>query len=150
MKFLCLICAEKVMEQMPEADAEQHYRDYAEFTEAIRRSGHFIGCNRLLPPGAATTIRVRKGKISTTDGPWVETKEQLGGYYLIEAKDLTRRYGSPRRSRGHGSAASKFGRSPRTRGRCARSGLPPRSEAAQAGRNYGVSAIIFNMIRSKP
>jgi hypothetical protein len=88
MKFLCLICAEKVMEQMPEADAEQHYKDYADFTKAIRRSGHFIGCNRLLPPGAATTIRVRNGKISTTDGPWVETKEQLGGYYLIEAKDL--------------------------------------------------------------
>jgi len=88
MKFLCLICAEKVMEQMPEADAEQHYRDYAEFTESIRRSGHFIGCNRLLPPGAATTLRVRKGKISTIDGPWVETKEQLGGYYVIEAGDL--------------------------------------------------------------
>jgi hypothetical protein len=88
MKFLCLICAEKVMEQMTEADAEQHYRDYAEFTEAIRRSGHFIGCNRLLPPAAATTIRVRNGKISTTDGPWVETKEQLGGYYVIEARDL--------------------------------------------------------------
>ena len=88
MKFLCLICAEKVMEQMPEADAEQHYKDYADFTKGIRRSGHFIGCNRLLPPGAATTIRVRNGKISTTDGPWVETKEQLGGYYVIEAKDL--------------------------------------------------------------
>ena len=88
MQFLCLICAEKVMEQMTEADAEQHYKDYADFTKAIRRSGHFIGCNRLLPPGAATTIRVRNGKISTTDGPWVETKEQLGGYYLIEAKDL--------------------------------------------------------------
>jgi len=88
MKFLCLICAEKVMEQMPEADAEQHYRDYAEFTEAIRRSGHFVGCNRLLPPAAATTIRVRKGKVSATDGPWVETKEQLGGYYVIEARDL--------------------------------------------------------------
>jgi len=88
MKFLCLICAEKVMEQMPEADAEQHYKDYADFTKGIRRSGHFIGCNRLLPPGAATTIRVRKGKISTTDGPWVETKDQLGGYYLVEAKDL--------------------------------------------------------------
>jgi hypothetical protein len=88
MKFLCLICAEKVMEQMPEADAEQHYKDYAEFTKAIRRSGQFVGCNRLLPPAAATTIRVRKGKISTTDGPWVETKEQLGGYYVIEARDL--------------------------------------------------------------
>ncbi len=88
MKYLCLICAETVMEQMTEADAKKHYRDYAEFTENIRRSGHFVGCNRLLPPAAATTIRVRKGRISTTDGPWVETKEQLGGYYVIEAGDL--------------------------------------------------------------
>lgn len=88
MKFLCLICAEKVMEQMTEADAEKHYQEYAEFTEGIRRSGHFIGCNRLLPPGAATTIRVRNGKVSTTDGPYAETKEQLGGYYVIEARDL--------------------------------------------------------------
>ena len=88
MKYLCLICAEKVMEQMPEADADAHYREYAAFTEAIRKSGHFVGCNRLLPPAAATTIRVRNGKVSATDGPWVETKEQLGGYYLIEARDL--------------------------------------------------------------
>ncbi len=88
MKFLCLICAEKVMEQMPVADADRHYQEYAAFTEDIRRSGHYIGCNRLLPPAHATTIRVRNGKVSTTDGPWVETKEQLGGYYLIEARDL--------------------------------------------------------------
>jgi hypothetical protein len=88
MKFLCLICAETVMEQMPQAEAEKHFRDYAEFTEAIRRSGHFVGCNRLLPPRAATTVRVRKGTVSTTDGPYAETKEQLGGYYVIEAKDL--------------------------------------------------------------
>lgn len=88
MKFLCLICADTLMEQMSETDAEKHYQDYTQFTEAIRRSGHFIGCNRLLPPEAATTVRVRKGKISTTDGPYAETKEQLGGYYVIEAKDL--------------------------------------------------------------
>jgi hypothetical protein len=88
MKFLCLICAETVMEQMSETDAAKHYQDYAEFTEAIRRSGHFIGGNRLLPPTSATTVRVRRGKVSTTDGPYAETKEQLGGYYLIEAKDL--------------------------------------------------------------
>ncbi len=88
MKYLCLICAETLMEQMTEADAEKHYQDYAEFTEAIRRSGQFLGCNRLLPPEAATTVRVRNGKISTTDGPYAETKEQLGGYYVIEAKDL--------------------------------------------------------------
>jgi hypothetical protein len=87
MKYLCLICAEKVMEQMPEADAEKHYREYEAFMEEVRKSGHYLGCNRLLPPGTATTVRVRKGKVSTTDGPWVETKEQLGGYFLIEARN---------------------------------------------------------------
>lgn len=88
MKFLCLICAEKVMEQMPAELAERTYRDYAAFTEDIRDSGHFVACNRLLPPSEATTIRVREGRVAMTDGPWVETKEQLGGYYLIEARDL--------------------------------------------------------------
>jgi hypothetical protein len=87
MKFLCLICAEKVMEQMPARDAERHFEEYREFTAAIRQSGHFIGCNRLLPPPAATTVRVRQGRVSTTDGPYAETKEQLGGYYVIEARN---------------------------------------------------------------
>jgi hypothetical protein len=88
MKFLCLICAEKVMEQMAAAAAEKHFQEYAAFTEDIRRSGHYASGNRLLPPHAATTIRVRNGKVSATDGPWVETKEQLGGYYVLEARDL--------------------------------------------------------------
>jgi len=87
MKFLCLICAEKVMEQLSSDDAKRHFDEYAEFTATIRRSGEFVACNRLLPPSTATTIRVRDGRISTTDGPYVETKEQLGGYYVIEAKD---------------------------------------------------------------
>jgi hypothetical protein len=88
MKYLCLICAEKVMEQMTAADAEKHYAEYEKYIEDIRRSGHYLGCNRLLPPAEATTIRVRGGKVAVTDGPWVETKEQLGGYFLIEARDL--------------------------------------------------------------
>jgi hypothetical protein len=88
MKFLCLICAERVMEQLSEAEATQHYQEYAAFTDDIKRSGHFVGANRLLPPATATTIRVRNGKVSATDGPFVETKEQLGGYYVIEASDL--------------------------------------------------------------
>ena len=88
MKYLCLICAEKVMEQMPDADAESHFEDYAGFTREIRGSGHYLGCNRLLPAATATTVRVRKGRVTTTDGPFAETKEQLGGYYLIEARDL--------------------------------------------------------------
>ena len=89
MKFLCLICAEAVMEQLPKADADKHFQEYAEFTESIKTSGHFLGANRLKPPGTATTVRVRDGKVLTTDGPFAETKEQFGGYYLIEAKDLS-------------------------------------------------------------
>ena len=88
MKYLCLICAAKVMEQMTETDAARHFEEYRKFIGDIRASGHYLGCNRLLPPDAAITVRVRDGRISTTDGPWVETKEQLGGYFLIEARDL--------------------------------------------------------------
>jgi hypothetical protein len=88
MKYLCLICAETVMEQMPEADAAEHFQEYAEFTQSIKSSGHFIGGNRLKPADTAVTVRVRKGKSLTTDGPFAETREQIGGYYIIEAKDL--------------------------------------------------------------
>ena len=88
MKYLCLICAEKVMEQMPEDVAVRHFQEYTEFTNEIRASGHYLSCNRLMPPNEAITVRVRNGKVTTTDGPFVETKEQLGGYYLIEARDL--------------------------------------------------------------
>jgi hypothetical protein len=87
MKYLCLIRADTLMEHMSEAASEKRFQDYSEFTETIRLSGHFIGCNRLMLPQTATTVRVRNGKISTTDGPYAETKEQLGGYYVIEAKD---------------------------------------------------------------
>ena len=87
MKFLCLICAEKVMEDMPAADAHALFQKYAAFTGDVKQQGHFLGGNRLLPAATAVTVRVRDGKISTTDGPYAETKEQLGGYYLIEAKD---------------------------------------------------------------
>ena len=88
MRFLCLICAEKMMEQMTDADAERHFDEYARFTADVRGSGHFVDCNRLQPPAAATTVRVRNDKVSTTDGPFAETKEQLGGYYMLEASDL--------------------------------------------------------------
>ena len=87
MKFLCLICAEKVMEQMPPDFAARHYEDYGKFTAAISRSGNYVGGNRLLPPVTAATVRVRDGKVTVTDGPFAETKEQLAGFYLIDAKD---------------------------------------------------------------
>ena len=77
MKFLCLIRAENVMEQMPAADAEKHYQEYAKFTEWVKTTGHFIGANRLKPAATATPVRVRNGKVLVRDGPFAETKEQV-------------------------------------------------------------------------
>lgn len=88
MKYLCLISAERVMEQLTPAEAEQHWEDYRQFNLKLRNTSHFVGGNRLLPPDTAKTVRVRNGKATVTDGPWVETKEQLGGYYIFDAKDM--------------------------------------------------------------
>jgi hypothetical protein len=88
MKYLCLICAETLMEHMSEAEVAPHFEEYRELTVSLRASGQLLGVNRLVPPELATTVRVRQGTITTTDGPYAETKEQLGGYYLIEARDL--------------------------------------------------------------
>lgn len=88
MKYLCLICAERVMEHLTEAEAEAHFREYAEFVEAIKASGHFVAANRLKPADTAVTLRVRGGETSVTDGPFAETKEQCGGYFVIEAADM--------------------------------------------------------------
>jgi hypothetical protein len=63
-------------------------RDYMKFTEDIRASGHFRAGDRLQPVATATTVRVKDGKVLKTDGPFAETREQLGGYYIVEAKDL--------------------------------------------------------------
>ena len=88
MKYLCLICAETMLEQMSEAEAEKHLQEYSEFNESIKENGHYLGANRLKPSETATTLRVRNGKVFATDGPFAETKEQIGGYYVIEARDL--------------------------------------------------------------
>lgn len=89
MKYLCMIYDdEKKWEKMSKAESDTLMGEYNAFTESIKQSGHFVGGEALQPTGTATTVRVRGGKISTTDGPFVETKEQLGGYYLVEAKDL--------------------------------------------------------------
>ena len=89
MKYLCLIYDdEKVYTGMSKAETEAFMGDYFAFTENIKKSGHYIGGEALKPVDTATTVRVRNGKMSTTDGPFAETREQLGGYYLIEARDL--------------------------------------------------------------
>ena len=89
MKYLCLIYeSEKQWESMPKDQADAIFGEYFSFTEGVKQSGHYLGGEALHPTQSATTVRVRNGKLSTTDGPFAETKEQLGGYYLIEAKDL--------------------------------------------------------------
>jgi hypothetical protein len=89
MKYLCLIYEnEKAWETMPPADSEAIMNEYFGFTESIRKNGKYVAGEALQPTSTATTVRVRNGKISTTDGPFVETKEQLGGFYMIDAQDL--------------------------------------------------------------
>lgn len=89
MKYLCLIYDDETMWQsMPREQADAILGEYHALTSDIRNSGHYLGANALQPTQTATTVRVRNGKLSSTDGPFAETKEQLGGYYLVEAKDL--------------------------------------------------------------
>ncbi len=86
MKYLCLIYSDETRwMKMPKGDADTMLSEYGEFSQSIQKSGHFQAGHRLEPTHTATTIRIRNGKTSTTDGPFAETKEQLGGYYLIEA-----------------------------------------------------------------
>ena len=89
MKYLCLIYDdEKKMEAMPKSESDAILGEYFAFTEGIKKSGHLLGGEALQPVQTATTVRIRNGKVSTTDGPFAETKEQLGGYYFINARDL--------------------------------------------------------------
>ena len=89
MKYLCLIYNdEREMGTMPRPDGEKMMSEYFQFTEDIKKSGHYVGGDALQPTTTATTVRVRQNKVSTTDGPFAETKEQLGGFYMINAKDL--------------------------------------------------------------
>ena len=89
MKYVCLIYDEEArLNAMAKDEGEAFMGEYFTFTENIKRSGQFIAGEALQPVSSATTVRIRKGKISTTDGPFAETKEQLGGFYLIEARDL--------------------------------------------------------------
>jgi hypothetical protein len=74
--------------KMDAATRQKTTAEYGAFTQSIIQSGHFKAGDGLQPATTATTVRVRDGKTLTTDGPFAETREQLGGYYLVEAKDL--------------------------------------------------------------
>lgn len=89
MQYLLMIYrSEAEYAKLEPAAAKALSDDYRAFTQSIIQSGHFKAGDGLRPSSTATTVRVRDGKTLTTDGPFAETREQLGGYYLIDAKDL--------------------------------------------------------------
>ncbi len=82
MKYLCLVYMEAdKLHAVPD-------RECLAFGEGLRSGGHMLAAEALQPIDTATTVRVRHGKVSVTDGPFAETKEQLAGFYLIDARDL--------------------------------------------------------------
>ncbi len=89
MQYLLLIYSdESRMAAMTPADGQQMSQVFGAYTEALKAAGALVGGERLRPTASATTVRVRDSKQQVLNGPYAETKEQLGGYYLIEAKDL--------------------------------------------------------------
>jgi hypothetical protein len=89
MQYLLLIYeAEARWDAVKEADKQKVYQQYGELIQDLQKNGKYKGGHQLQPISTATTVRLRNGKKAVTDGPFAETKEQLGGYFLVEAKDL--------------------------------------------------------------
>ena len=89
MKFMFMIYHdEQVLDSLPDGEMQQLVDAALDYTDELGRSGHYIVSDALQRGRTARTIRVRGGKATTTDGPFAETKEQLGGFFLVEAKDI--------------------------------------------------------------
>ncbi|HYB99210.1 MAG TPA: YciI family protein [Candidatus Limnocylindrales bacterium] len=89
MKYLCMIyCDERALDALPRSEYERLVAEALAYDEELRRGGHFVMGQALERSHAAATLRVRSSSVATTDGPFAETKEQLGGFILVEARDL--------------------------------------------------------------
>jgi hypothetical protein len=89
MKYLLLCChEEKTLDSMSKSECVAVMEETMAYCEALKKSGHLIAVEQLEPVQTAMTVRVRNGTASVTDGPFAETKEQLGGFFLINARDL--------------------------------------------------------------
>jgi len=86
MKYMMLVYLDE--QTMTDEEREHCYVESAQLTQDLNSTGHYLGAGPLHSVATATSVRVRDGKRLVTDGPFAETREQLGGYYLIEAKDL--------------------------------------------------------------
>jgi hypothetical protein len=89
MKYLCLVYHEEAaIDALPDREYDAVVADVRAYREELRRGGHYVYSSPLQPVRTATTVRVHQGKVTVTDGPFAETREQLGGFYLIEAADM--------------------------------------------------------------
>jgi hypothetical protein len=89
MKYLLMIYVSEAAEAaMPAAETAKIHQAYGAYTEALIKSGVLLGGERLRPVADATSVRVRNGKTEVLNGPYAETREQLGGYYMIDVPDL--------------------------------------------------------------
>jgi hypothetical protein len=89
MQYLLLIYEqEDSMEALSGPEKQKIYQQYGELIGELKKTDKFLGGHELQPTSSATTVRVRSGKNAVTDGPFAETKEQLGGYFLVEARNL--------------------------------------------------------------
>ncbi len=88
MQYMCLIYTPVDAPEIPPEERQQLFEEYGTFTEAVRKSGKMLAGEPLQPPSDATTVRVRNGKRIVTDGPFAETKEWLGGFYLFNCDSL--------------------------------------------------------------
>jgi hypothetical protein len=86
--LLAIYVNEAGFSQLTKEQQEQGIVVYAAYTEALKKAGAYVGSNRLRPTSTATTVRVTDGKSQVLDGPYVDSKEQLGGYFLIDVPDL--------------------------------------------------------------
>jgi hypothetical protein len=89
MRFMFAIYHDqRVLDALPEGEMQALVDSALDYTDELRGSGHYIASDALQRPQTARTIRVQGGKVSTSDGPFAETKEQIGGFFLVEAKDM--------------------------------------------------------------
>src|SRR5262245_23247464 len=95
MRYMLLIYLAE--DAMNDAERQQCYVDSAQLCQDLAASGHYVGANPLHPPTTATSVRVRDGNAVVTDGPFAETREHLGGYFMIDAKDMDEAVGIARR-----------------------------------------------------
>jgi hypothetical protein len=86
--MLLIFSSEAEWQAAPKAEIEQRMAAYRAYTDAMQQAGVLVGGERLQPAGAATTVRISGGKTNVLNGPYAETREQLGGYYLIDVPDL--------------------------------------------------------------